>query len=312
MPESTQVHIDAALTNLSVAYRNNDYIANALAPMVPVRKQSDRYYVYDSAREQQRATGDLRAPGGLANEVDFALSNDRYFCDDHALASAIPDEERENADPAIQPDIDRTEFLTDRILLNQEIALESRLRTDASIAQTAVPTGEEWNDPTSDPVEHIMAACAAVFTQCQKTANVLVLPYSAYEALRVHPAVIDRIRFSSVGVVTTQLLAQIFDVEQVLVPRCVMNTAAPGQTAVMSPLWGNTAYAMHITRRPGLKQLSLAYNFVWNAMPGSTNGTVVERWRDHGRKADMIRVQKYYDLKLIAPAAAHRMTSLLA
>ncbi len=93
MPEVQQVHIDAALTNLSVAYRNNDYIAELIAPRVAVRKQSDRYYIYDAERESIRATEDMRAPGSLASEVDYTLRTDSYYCNDHALASAVADEE---------------------------------------------------------------------------------------------------------------------------------------------------------------------------------------------------------------------------
>ena len=44
MPQSNEVHIDAALTNLSVGYQNPAFIADRLAPVVPVRKQSDKYF----------------------------------------------------------------------------------------------------------------------------------------------------------------------------------------------------------------------------------------------------------------------------
>ena len=71
MPEVTQVHVDAALTQVSVAYRNPEYIADAVAPAVPVRKQSDKYFVMDAEREAMRATPDQRAPGAEASEVDF-------------------------------------------------------------------------------------------------------------------------------------------------------------------------------------------------------------------------------------------------
>lgn len=312
MPEVQQVHIDAALTNLSVAYKNNDYIAELIAPRVAVRKQSDRYYIYDAERESIRATQDLRAPGSLAGEVDYTLSTDSYYCNDHALASAVADEERENADPVIQPDIDRTEFLTERILLNQEIAVEELLRDSTDINEKLLGPGAEWNDPGSDPVADVQEARLAVFSQCQRRANVMVLPYHVYETVRNHPAVVDRIKYSTQGIVTPDLLAQVFDVDRVLVPRCFVNNAAKGQAASVAPLWGSNAYLMHVAERPGLKQVTLAGTFVWNGMAGSADGLVVERWRDHGRKADMIRVQKYYDVKLIAPGAGFRISGTVA
>ncbi len=311
MPEVQQVHIDAALTNLSVAYRNNEFVADLIAPPVPVRKQSDRYYIYDSDRDAMRVTEDLRAPGSLAHEVDFTLSTDSYYCDDHALAGAVPDEERENADPVIQPDIDRTEYLTERILLNQEVAVETALRTAAGMGETVVDSGATWESGSSDPVADIQAARLAVFAESQRRANVMIAPYAIYETLRNHPSIVDRVKYSGGGIITAEILAQLFDVDRLVVPKCFINSSVKGQAAAVQSLWGTNVYLLHVAERPGLKQVTVASTFVWNGMPGSVNGTVVERWRDHGRKADMIRVQKYYDVKIIAPGAGHRITGTI-
>jgi hypothetical protein len=62
MPEISQVHASMALTNVSVAYRNPAFIADTLAPPVPVRKQQDKYFIVDSERESFRSTPDHRAP----------------------------------------------------------------------------------------------------------------------------------------------------------------------------------------------------------------------------------------------------------
>ena len=94
MPEVSQVHIDVALTNVSVEYRNAAFVAEQIAPPVSVKKQSGKYFVYDPEREAFRQTDDKRAPGAEANEVGFALSTDSYYAEDHALEAAIPDEER--------------------------------------------------------------------------------------------------------------------------------------------------------------------------------------------------------------------------
>ena len=199
--------------------------------------------------------------------------------------------------------------LLDR-LLNQELALEETLRESSEILEKVLDPGAGWDSATSDPIADAQEARLTVFEQCQRRANVMVLPYHVYEALRNHEAVLDRIKYSALGTVTADLLAQVFDVDRVLVPRCHVNRAAKGQEPSVEPVWGSAAYFMHVAPRPGLKQVTLANTFVWNGMPGSTDGVVVERWRDNGRKADMIRVQKYYDMKLIAPGAGFRITNV--
>jgi hypothetical protein len=312
MPEVQQVHIDAALTNVSVAFRNEDYIADLVAPPVPVRKQSDRYYIYDNERERLRQTNDSRAPGAEANEVNFSLSSDSYYCEDHALVSAVPDEERENADPILQPDIDRTEFLTDRILLNREIALAEKLRTSTDISETEVDASERWENVDFDPLPALQSARLAVFGACQRRANTIVIPYNAFEVLRNHPKVVERIKYTTTGVLNEELMAQLLGVERVLVPRSFKNTARKGQAASVVPVWGTNCYVMHVPPRPAARQVALAYSFVWNGASGSVNGTLVEKWREPGRKADMVRVQKYYDHKIIAGGAGYRLVGVIS
>lgn len=307
MPTTEQVHVDAALTNLSLGYRNPAFISDLIAPVVPVRKQFDRYYVYDAEREGFRPTPDLRAPGAEADEVDFSLSTDTYHCDDHALAAVVPDEERDNADPAIQPAIDRVEFLRDRIDLNKEVELMARLIDETVIPQSETLSGTaQWSDFTnSDPVAAVEAKKATIVGSVQVAPNTLVLPYLVYAKLRVHPKIVDRAKFATFGVVGPEILAQIFDVDRVLVPRAMMNLAAPGQTPSMSHVWGKNAVLCHVPARPGLKTVSLAYTFQWGGAPGSLGGHLVETWREDRRKADAVRVQRYYDQKIVAPGAAY-------
>ncbi len=306
MPDVSQVHIDVALTNVSISYSNPDYISDLIAPAVPVRKQSDKYFIYDPQRERFRQSNDRRAPGTEANEVDFALSTDNYFCEDHALEAVIPDEERENADPPLQADIDRTELLIDKMLLNKEIVLANRIRSGTDIPGETLSEDEQWSDyEHSDPVSAVEAQKATIQSAVQVIPNVLVLSYPVYQKVRLHPRVIEKVQYVRLGVVGPDVLAQLFDVERVLVPRAFKNVAAPGQTPNLQYIWGKDAFLCYVPPRPALKQVAFAYTFLWTVAPGSINGHIVEVWRENRRKADMVRVQKYYDQKVIAPGAIY-------
>ncbi len=305
MPETSQVHINVALTNVSLAYRNPAFISDIIAPAVNVRKQQDRYYIYDSERESFRSTDDRRAPGAVANEVDFALSSDSYYCADHALTSVIPDEERDNADPAIQPDIDRTEFLTEKIDLNKEIELADIVAADTDLAGTTLEGAAQWSHADSDPQIAIEDGKASIIAGTQCLPNTLVLPYEVFAKVHTHPKIMERVNASGTLLPTAQVLAQLFDVERVLVPRAVKNTAAPGQTASMSYVWGKHAFLLYVPPRAALKTMAFAFTFLWTAAPGSSGGRTVETWRENPRKADVIRVQRYYDQKVIATDAIY-------
>ena len=48
MPSRSQTHIDRALTNMSVKYMQDasGFVNDKVFPVLPVQKQSDRYFVY--------------------------------------------------------------------------------------------------------------------------------------------------------------------------------------------------------------------------------------------------------------------------
>jgi len=85
----------------------------------------------------------------------------------------------------------------------------------------------------------------------------------------------------------------------------VRNVAARGQAASLQSVWGRDALLLHVPPRAGLKVIAPVLSFVWSQAPGATRGVGVQTWREERRKATMVRVQKYYDLKLVAPGAAY-------
>lgn len=312
MPDISAVHHDIALTNVSLAYQNAAYISSIISPEIGVRKQSNKYFVYDPMRDSARQSVDHRAPGTEANEVNFDLSSESYYCDDHALESTIPDEERENADSPLQPETDRTEFLTDKILLNQEINVSNILRDDTVVPfhNIASPTSR-WDDDAIDPVTDVETARAAIVDGTQQMPNTLILPFDVYQKVRNNPNVTDRIAYSRLGVFGPQELAQLFDVERVLVPRSVKNTATTGQPASLESIWGKDALMLYVPPRAGLKTIAPLMTFVWSQGAG-TRGTSVQTWREEARKSTMVRVQKYYDVKLTAPSAAYLIKNAIS
>ena len=45
MPTVRDVHVDAVMSSISIAYRNAAYIGEQVFPRVPVAKKSDLYFV---------------------------------------------------------------------------------------------------------------------------------------------------------------------------------------------------------------------------------------------------------------------------
>jgi len=297
------VHIDVILTNISIAWPNNQFVGERLFPMVTVQKQSNMYYIFGREAWAVDPGGDIRAPGTEANEIPgLKAAKDQYFASEHSLQIPVTDEERQNADSPLSPDRDGTELVTSKILLAREIAMQSMVMTTGNYPAGNVVTlsgTTQWSDyVNSNPILDVRTAMRTVHASMFIEPNTGIIPYQVMSILEDHPDFIERIKYSQRGVLTAELIAAILGIPSVVVPGVGFNSANPGQTAALGYLWGKDVLLAYVPDRPGLKIPAYGYEFNWGYAGGQE--MVTERWREEKRKSDIVRVSRRYDLKLTA------------
>ena len=313
MPEVASVHVIKALTEISLRYGANEFLADSIAPVVSVNNQSDKFYIIDALKERMRNADVERAPGDEPNSVDFDVSSSSYSSNDHALSSRIPDEERKNADVAIQPEVDRTEFLTGRILLDKEIRLQAAMV--AGITTNTSASGNTWADYTNGtPIEDVQTAKQNILDNAHVAANTMVIDSKTWNSLRDHPEIINRLDSGQTpggpAVASEAAVAKVLDLDQILVARAWLNSANPGATASTATVWGTDAWILHVDPNPGLRSAGVALTFQWNVF--GTSGVEVSMRRLAGAKADEIQVHRHYDQKIVQELSGHRITSVIS
>ena len=87
-PTTSQVHYDQILGNVSILYKNGEFIGDQIAPVIPVTFRSDHYYVFSKA-DEFRDTAQYRAPGTSSNRDGFGLSTDSYECKEIAQSTRL-------------------------------------------------------------------------------------------------------------------------------------------------------------------------------------------------------------------------------
>ena len=120
-PTASDVHVNKPLTNISIAYmqKAEKYIAGQIFPVIPVQKQSDRYFKYNKG-DWFRTEADLRAPGTESKGVGFTIDNTpTYYADVYAVHKDVDDQTRANADAPLNVDKDATMFVTNQLLLKR-------------------------------------------------------------------------------------------------------------------------------------------------------------------------------------------------
>ena len=121
-PNINSVHVDAILTNISVAYLQNqdNFIADKVFPVIPVDKKSDKYFTY-TKNDWFRDEAQRRAPGTESAGGGYNLSTGTYSADVWAFHKDVDDQTVANADAPLNPLREATEFVTRRLMLRREL-----------------------------------------------------------------------------------------------------------------------------------------------------------------------------------------------
>lgn len=314
-PTPSDVHVDVPLTQISIAYLQQEanFVARRVFPMVPVQHQSDKYWEFPRGaffRDEMK----IRAPGARAEKADYTLTTASYAADVWALSKYIDDQVRANADPGVDQDRAAANLLTQKALLNQEVQWASKyfagsLWTGGDVNGVAAsPSTNEflqWSDPDSDPIGDIRTGKRTVLSKTGFLPNKLVLGVEVYDALVEHPDIVARVdRGQTPGEpaqANAQTLARLFEVDEVLVMRGVQNTAAEGATDAFSFIGGKKALLAYATPSPGLMEPSAGYHFAWTGYLGAGGmGQRMSRMRDDLAHSDVLEIEMAYVPKLVA------------
>jgi hypothetical protein len=325
MPQPTigDVHVDAILTNISVAYmqRAENMIADKVFPIVPVDKKSNKYFTYDK-NDWFRDEAQRRAPGTESAGGGYNLSTDTYSADVWAFHKDVDDQTLANADTPLNPLREAAEFVTSRLLLRREVQFVSDFMTtsvwgtDVTGVSSSPSTGQfyQWNDYTnSDPIEDVEEAKEAILSATGYEPNTLVIGYQAFRQLKNHPDVIDRYKYTTSSVITEEMMARLFGVDRILVAKSVKATNAEGITGAYGFNFGKAACLLHVAPNPGLMTPSAGYIFAWTGVSGGLGGTIgTSQFRMESLKAARIEAEVAFDNKVVATDLGYFFASAVA
>jgi len=305
-PTLQDIRFDPILSNLSVAYKNEAYIAEQICPVVKVKTATGKYFSYDTAKFRRVIS--LRGMGASAKEVDYGVSQSTaYVIKEHALKQIVPDELVEQAPRPLDPEMDATENVTERILVEKEYDLATYMKNTSNLTNNTTLSGtDQWSDYTnSDPIGDIKTGKAAIHSKIFRDPNVLVLGKQVYDKLLDHPDIIDRIKYSALGAATPDLLARIFDIPKVIVAAAGYESANEGQTSSMAYIWGKYAWLLYVAPRPTTRSLTFGYHL-------TDKPRVVDKWYDKDRKGTFVRVTDRYTREIVSVNCAYLIKNAVA
>lgn len=312
LPTPGDVHVDTLLTGISVAYANtaDKFVADQVFPRVPVQQRSGKYATYSKAdflRDEMK----YRAPGSISAGGGFRTSTSNYFAEVFAYHVDVDDQTVANATVPFEPVRDATQYITQKELIKREVAWCSNFFTTSVWTGGKKASGSagdlvagtdftKWNDASSTPIEDVQTQAAEIEAATGILPNTLVINRRVAMALRNHPDIVDRIKYTQGQPVSEDIIARLLGVDRVLIAAGVKNSAQEGLSNSSDFIAGNNALLVYAAQSPSLMTPSGGYTFVWSGYTGSQDGRRIKRFRMEEYAADRIEIEASWDQRVVA------------
>ncbi len=306
-PTQGDVYVSRPLTNLSLAYalNNDEFIAGQVFGNVPSDVQGGTFRKYNRS-EWNRTDVEKRAPHTESKGVGYTIEDDNYFAHIYAIHVDIDDPVRANVQDPINLDRDATNMVTRQLLIKRDqIWFNTFFKT--GVWDTDLVGGVDftkWSVANSTPIADIRGRILNMTKATGMRPNTLVLGAQVWNTLADHPSLLDRIKaVQGPQIVMTSLLAQLLDIDRVLVGYGIQNTAVEGGTETNEFFMDDdSALLVYTNPSPGQLTISAGYTFSWRGYMGATDlGTRIKRFRMEPIASDRVEGEMAFDMKVVAP-----------
>jgi len=302
MPEPTlsDIHVDPALTDFSVAYfqDKSKFVVPNIFPIVPVAQRSAKYHIFDK-NEILRSDSKKRAPNTEAPVRGYKLSQDSYHCEVYSIAVDVSEQTRANADPVLDPEEDAAQVTAQDIMIGMD-----RNWTNAAFSTGVWGTESTatWNTSTGDPIGDIQTGVLTMLEETGKRPNVLALgAESWYSGLWSSTQFLERLPDNAARIVTPNFIAEMFGFDAVYILDTVEFTGDQGTTGDPGFIHEDHALLAYVNPRAGVKEATAGKTFVWSGLVGSGDGIRTKRmympWKD---AMPRVETDAAYDFKIVA------------
>lgn len=213
--------VDQVLTSIARGFTNASHVAVYLFPIVTVSKEGGKipeftkeaFKIYNTERAIRAKSNRINPEN--RNEIDYVLT-------EHDLE--YPIDYREVDEDMLPLRLHATNVVTDGISLRLEklaADIVQDLTTYPAGNKVTLAAGDKFTNTSSNPFTVFETAKEAIRAKIAQRPNVCVIGASAYSALKEHPAVLDRIKYTQQAVITPELLRQLFDFSKLYVADAV-------------------------------------------------------------------------------------------
>jgi hypothetical protein len=249
--------LNPALTAIAIGYRNPDInlIADRVLPRLPTAKKF-AYTIYNAAQGYSVPNTKV----GRKSEptmADFGGTLQNGECVDYGLDDLVPNDEikawedmpKPSSGGPLSPLSISTMMLTGLVELDREVRVANQVFNTSNFAagnQATLSGTSQWSDyVNSNPLNALLFA----LDQTLIRPNKLVLGQQAWTGLRQHPKIVNAVFRTpqNSGSVPKEALAELLEIDEVIVGTGFVNTAKKGQAPNYVRVWGKHAALLSVS-----------------------------------------------------------------
>ena len=233
------VHNDATLANLSIQYKNDEYIGTKLMPIVRTSQLSGKFFKYGK-KDRLGVPDTSVGVRGMATELSESRTSDTYSCKAYALQNFIDELTLAAQDAPLNEMVDLLAAVNDVMDLDEEVRIAAILTAAGNFSgQTAALSGTDmFDNASSDPIKTIQDGIASTWQGFGATKLVGYCSLDVWNVLSRHSKVRDLFKYTGEGLAMPKQLAGYLGLSDILVGAARKDSANEGQTASYGRIWG--------------------------------------------------------------------------
>lgn len=297
----------ATFEEFDLEMQRRGYIASRVMPVFEASAASGKFgklRLEDLIARSGMKTS--RAPGGGYNRDEHKFTDASFATDEHGHEVPVDRREAKLYKSYFDAEMVATKKAYETVLSSQEQRVADLLFNATTFASQKSTVSTEWSTAaTATPISDVETAVNAVADRTGIWPNALVINRKVFRNLRNVAEIIDRVNSSGAGSpskpsdITTAMLAQVFDLDYILVAGNYKNTADKGQNASLSQIWSNEYAAVtKVATTNDMREPCFGRIIHW-AEDGSEPGGTVESYYEAQTRSDVIRVRHDVDELLL-------------
>jgi hypothetical protein len=285
--------LGGSMEEFDLAADRQGFVANRVLPVIEADKPSGTFgkIPIEELLKNPEVERTSRAGYGRGK---WKFEDDSYATKEYGWEEPVDERDARFYADYFDAEMVSAEICQDRVLRAHEQRAAAAVFNASTFTPTAV--GDEWDDyANAVPLDDVEARVQAFFGATGLWPNALIINRIVFRNLRNCEQVIDRIASQGAGNatkpsdITAQMLARVFDLDEIIVAGSAKNGAIEGATLDIDSIWSSEyAAVVRLARSNNIKEPCLGRTIHWGR-DGSRIGGTMETYRDESVRSDIVR-----------------------